>query len=180
MSGKKRATSKKTRRPESSHQELAQDFLARLDHSWQQHGREILDRVLAERPELYFQALVRLTVVLHRRLPEPPDFNRCHYRADVLRRLQQRAENARSGETIDGPLVAASTLVSLLVIEVWTRKCGRLTLPRAPSTLQNCRIERNVDASAKHLKEFSFLRPHLASTLQPPIGSPKCGGTCGR
>ena len=111
MSGKKRATSKKTRRPESSHQKLAQDFLARLDHSWQQHGRELLDRVLAERPELYFQALVRLTVVLNRRLPEPPEFDRRCYRADILQRLQQRAENARSGETIDGSLViAASTL----------------------------------------------------------------------
>jgi hypothetical protein len=97
MSGKKRATSKKTRRPESSHQKLAQDFLARLDHSWQQHGREILDRVLAERPELYFQALVRLTVVLNRRLPEPPEFDRRCYRADILQRLQQRAENAPSG-----------------------------------------------------------------------------------
>jgi hypothetical protein len=28
--------------------------------------------VMAERPELYFHALVRLTEVLHRRLPEPP------------------------------------------------------------------------------------------------------------
>ena len=97
MSGKKRATSEKTRRLESSHQKLAQDFLARLDHSWQQHGREILDRVLAERPELYFQALVRLTVVLHRRLPEPPEFDRRRYRADVLQRLHECAKSARSG-----------------------------------------------------------------------------------
>jgi hypothetical protein len=80
-----------------SHQKLAESFLARLDRAWQQHGREILDRLMAERPELYFQAMVRLTVVLHRRLPEPPDFDRHQYRADLSRRLQQRAENARSG-----------------------------------------------------------------------------------
>ena len=112
MRDKKRAASKNTRRgPERSHQKLAENFLARLDRTWQRHGREILDRVMAERPELYFQALVRLTVVLHRRLPEPPEFDRRRYRADVLQRLQQRAENARSGETIDGSLVvAASTL----------------------------------------------------------------------
>ena len=50
---------------------------------------------MAERPELYFQALVRLTQVLHRRLPEPPGFDRRQYRADVLQRLQERAENAK-------------------------------------------------------------------------------------
>ena len=49
---------------------------------------------MAERPELYFQAMVRLTQVLHRRLPEPSGFDRRQYRADVLRRLQQREENA--------------------------------------------------------------------------------------
>jgi hypothetical protein len=101
MRSKKRATSKaskKARRPgEGSYQNLAENFLAHLDRTWQQHGREILDRVLAERPELYFQALVRLTVVLNRRLPEPPEFDRRCYRADILQRLQQRAENAPSG-----------------------------------------------------------------------------------
>jgi len=101
MRGKKRATrSRKTRRlVEGS--KLAEAFLANLDRAWQQHGREMLDRLMAERPELYFQALVRLTLVLHRRLPEPPDFDRRHYRADVLRRLQERAESARWRKTID-------------------------------------------------------------------------------
>jgi hypothetical protein len=77
----------------SSHQTLAEDFLARLDRTWRRHGREILDRVMAERPKLYFQAMVRLTVVLHRRLPEPPEFDRQRARADVLRRVLERAEN---------------------------------------------------------------------------------------
>ena len=59
MRNKKSANSKNAdRRAERSHQKLAEEFLARLDHTWQQHGREILDRVMAERPELYFQALV--------------------------------------------------------------------------------------------------------------------------
>jgi hypothetical protein len=112
MRSKKSASSKNARRrAERSHQKLAESFLTRLDRTWQQHGREVLDRVMAARPELYLHALVKLTEVLHCRLPEPPDFDRRHYRADVLQRLQQRAENARSGETIDGSLVvAASTL----------------------------------------------------------------------
>ena len=105
MRNKKSASSKNARRRERSHQKLAEYFLARLDRTWQQHGREVLDRVMAERPERYFQAMVSLTVVLHRRLPEPPGFDRRHYRADVLQRLQQRAENARSGGTIDQRLV---------------------------------------------------------------------------
>jgi hypothetical protein len=102
MKGKKRATLKRARRPaERSHQKLAEDFLARLDRTWQRHGSEAHDRAVAERPELYFRALVRLTEVLNRRLPEPPGFDRHRYRADMLQRLEQRAENARSGETIE-------------------------------------------------------------------------------
>ena len=101
MRGKKRATSTASkadhRMTKGSHQTLAEDFLARLDRAWQQHGREILDRLMAERPKVYFRALVRLAVVLHRRLPEPPGFDRSQYRADVLRQLHERAENARSG-----------------------------------------------------------------------------------
>jgi hypothetical protein len=93
---KKRANSKNACR-ERSHQKLAESFLARLDRAWQQHGREILDRLMAERPKVYFRALVRLAVVLHPQLPEPPGFDRSQYRADVLRRLHERAENARSG-----------------------------------------------------------------------------------
>jgi hypothetical protein len=51
---------------------------------------------MAERPKVYFQAMVRLTVVLYRRLPKPPDFDRRQYREDVLQRLQEQAESARS------------------------------------------------------------------------------------
>ena len=53
MKNKKSASSKNARRgAERSHQKLAENFLARLDRTWQQHGREVLDRVMAERPEL--------------------------------------------------------------------------------------------------------------------------------
>jgi hypothetical protein len=98
MRNKRSASSRNARREaERSHQKLAESFLARLDRAWQQHGREILDRVMAERPKLYFQAMVRLTVVLNRRLPEPPGFDRRQYRADVFQQLQQRVENAKLG-----------------------------------------------------------------------------------
>ena len=80
-----------------SHHKLAEDFLAQLDRSWQQHGREMLAWLRAERPKVYFKAMVRLTEVLHCRLPEPPKFDRSRIRADVLQRLQERTENARQG-----------------------------------------------------------------------------------
>ena len=95
MRNKKSASSKNAcHGTERSHQKLAEEFLARLDCTWRRHGREILDRAMAERPELYFQALVSLTQILHRRLPEPPGFDRRQYRADVFQRLQQRPEFA--------------------------------------------------------------------------------------
>ena len=75
MRNKKSASLKNARRrAERAHQKPGENFLARLDHSWQQHGREALDRVMAGRPELYFQALVRLTGVLNRRLPRASGF----------------------------------------------------------------------------------------------------------
>ena len=48
MSGKKNGLLRKTRRLEGSHQKLGENFLARLDRTWQQHGREILDRAMAQ------------------------------------------------------------------------------------------------------------------------------------
>ena len=60
MRNKKSASSKNAcHGTERSHQKLAEEFLARLDCTWRRHGREILDRAMAERPELYFQALVK-------------------------------------------------------------------------------------------------------------------------
>ena len=89
MRGKKRATQSKKARRLVAGSKLAEAFLARLDRTWQHHGSEVLDRVMAERPKVYFQTLVRLTVALQRRLPEPPGFDRSQYRADVLHRLQR-------------------------------------------------------------------------------------------
>ena len=76
MRNKKSANSKNARHgAECPHQKLAESFRPPY-RAWQQHGREILHGVMAERPELYFQALVRLTLLLHRQLPEPPGFDR--------------------------------------------------------------------------------------------------------
>ena len=95
MTSKKRerATSKAPKTgcsgAEGSRKKLGEAFLADLDRSWQQHGREILDRVRIERHQVYFRALVKLTLVLHGALGEPGDFDRRRNREQVLQRLTQ-------------------------------------------------------------------------------------------
>ena len=85
---RERATSKASK--SGSGDKLAQDFLTRLDRSLERHGSEFLDRVYAERPELYFNALVKLTQVLDRGLGEPLDFDRRRSRDEVMQRLTRR------------------------------------------------------------------------------------------
>ena len=79
-----------------SHRKLGENFFAQLNRSWEQHGREILARVYAERPQLYFKALVNLTVALHRAHREPPNFDRRRHREEVLQRLEARIADARA------------------------------------------------------------------------------------
>lgn len=81
--------------PDTSGDKLVETFLADLESSWQRNGREVLKRLGTERPRVYFKAMVKLTQALHRRLPVPPEFDRRHYRADVLQRLQQRTGNVK-------------------------------------------------------------------------------------
>jgi hypothetical protein len=84
----KRITPQTCGSAKDAHRKLTEDFLADLDRSWRQRGHEILDRIRAEYPIVYFKTLIQLTVVLHRRLPEPPAFDRRSIRADALQRLQ--------------------------------------------------------------------------------------------
>jgi hypothetical protein len=79
----------KSSRPKDSSKNLVDAFLAELDRSWQRDGREVLWLLRAKQPKFYFKALIQLTLVLHDRLPKAPEFDRRHYRADVLQRLRQ-------------------------------------------------------------------------------------------
>ena len=72
---------------DGSREKLVAAFLANLDYSWHQHGREILSRMWAERPEVYFKAMVKLALVLHPPLG-PNDFDRRRSREEALQRLE--------------------------------------------------------------------------------------------
>ena len=51
----------------------------------------MLDRLMAERPEVYFKAMVELAQVLHRAFCEPNEFDRRRIREEALHRVEQRA-----------------------------------------------------------------------------------------
>lgn len=99
---RERATSKAPKttcsQAEGSRDKLAEAFLADLDRSWQQQGRETLDRVRTEQPQLYFRALVKLTAALHRAPGKLNDFDRRRNREEVLYRLLiLEKDNAEQG-----------------------------------------------------------------------------------
>ena len=54
---------------------------------------------MAERPELYFKALVELTLAPHRAIREPTDFDRRRNREEVLRRLEALLPQRSIGRT---------------------------------------------------------------------------------
>jgi hypothetical protein len=70
-------------------EDLVERFLADLDRSFQEHGREIFDFVMTKRPALYFRALVMLALVQQRGSSKLSDLDRQRNRAEALLRLQQ-------------------------------------------------------------------------------------------
>jgi hypothetical protein len=75
---------------------LGEDVLAHLNRSWELHGKEILDRVVTERPLFFFKAMVKLSLVPHRTLGKAPDFDPQRNRQEVLQRLEARIADART------------------------------------------------------------------------------------
>jgi hypothetical protein len=72
--------------------DLVEKFLADLDCSWQEHGGEIFDFVMTERPALYFRTLVMLAQVQGRRSSQLSDLERQRNRTEALLRLQHRVK----------------------------------------------------------------------------------------
>jgi hypothetical protein len=72
--------------------DLIERFLADLDRSFQERGRDIFDFVITERPKLYFRALVMLAQIQGRRSSQLSDLERQRNRTDALLRLQHRVK----------------------------------------------------------------------------------------
>ena len=77
-------------RAEGSGEKLAEQFFADFARLWRKYGREMLEHVRAERPLAYFQAMVELTLVLHRGSGKLSDFERQRNREDVLQLLKDQ------------------------------------------------------------------------------------------
>ena len=93
-----RPSKKGCSRAEGSGEKFAEQFFADFARSWQeQNGREMLRQLSAEQPLAYFQAMVELTLVLHRGSGKLSDFERQRNRENVLLLLKDRkpCQNAR-------------------------------------------------------------------------------------
>ena len=75
--------------PQNAGKDLVEKFLADLDRSFQEHGREIFHWVMIKRPRLYFRALVTLALVQDRGSSKLSDLDKQRNRAEALLRLEQ-------------------------------------------------------------------------------------------
>ena len=82
-------TSAQPDQPQNAGKDLVEKFLADLDRSFQEHGREIFHWVMIKRPRLYFRALVMLALVQDRGSSKLSDLDRQRNRAEALLRLEQ-------------------------------------------------------------------------------------------
>ena len=75
-------------RPLGSRNKLREDFFADMHAAWLEHGPEVINRLIAERPEVFLLAMLKITQV-HRvefDRPDPPPSEE-----EALQRLEQRA-----------------------------------------------------------------------------------------
>jgi hypothetical protein len=73
-------------RSEGSPGKLGAAFFADFHRSWLRHGGEVLDRLSTERPEIYFQMMIKLIQV--GMLGQPSGLDRRRNRKEVLQRLE--------------------------------------------------------------------------------------------
>ena len=77
-------------RPAGSRNRLTDDFLGDLHAAWQEHGREAIDRVVAEQPEK-FLAIVAKTIDVRRvEVGQPGEFSALPNKEAILERLEQK------------------------------------------------------------------------------------------
>ena len=78
-------------RPAGSRNRLTEDFLGDLHAAWQEHGREAIDRVVAEQPEK-FLAIVAKTIDVRRvEVGQPGEFSAAANKQEIIQKLEERA-----------------------------------------------------------------------------------------
>jgi hypothetical protein len=68
-----------------------QDFLADMHAAWQEHGREAIDRVIAERPEAFLAVVARTIDVRRVELGRPGEFQQALSKEEIVQRLEEQS-----------------------------------------------------------------------------------------
>ena len=78
-------------RPLGSRNKLSEDFLVDMHVAWLERGQEVIDRLIAERPEVFLLAMLKIAQVHRVEVGRPEDFARPSSKEEALRRLEQSA-----------------------------------------------------------------------------------------
>ena len=78
-------------RPLGSRNRLREDFFADMHAAWLESGRQVIDRLIAERPEIFLMAMLKITQVHRVGVGQPEEFDRPSSKEEALRRLENRA-----------------------------------------------------------------------------------------
>ena len=78
-------------RPLGSRNKLRDDFFADMHAAWLEHGPEVIDRLIAERPEIFLLAMLKIANVHRVEIGQPEEFDRPSSKEEALRLLEQRA-----------------------------------------------------------------------------------------
>ena len=74
-----------------SRNKLSEDFLVDMHVAWLEHGPEVINRLIAERPEVFLLAMLKIAQVHRVEVGRPDDFDRPSSKEEALRRLEQSA-----------------------------------------------------------------------------------------
>jgi hypothetical protein len=78
-------------RPAGSRNKLTEEFLGDLHAAWHEHGREAIDRVVAERPEVFLAIMAKMIDVRRVEVGQPEEFSRRYTKEAIIEKIEQKA-----------------------------------------------------------------------------------------
>jgi len=78
-------------RPPGSRNRLTEDFIGDVHAAWLERGREAIDRVIDERPEVFLTIVARTIDVRRVEVGQPGEFSRLPNKQAILERLEQQS-----------------------------------------------------------------------------------------
>src|SRR5262249_34532510 len=78
-------------RPLGSRNKLSEDFLCDMHVAWTEHASAVLDRIITDRPEIFFLAMTKLAQIYRVELGKPQELGGPCSREEALRRLEERS-----------------------------------------------------------------------------------------